>query len=182
LKLPGLREQRELHGLSQSVLARAAGVSRDSISNYETGQREAWPSTAKKLADALGVDIADLTSQKVRASTPDEWARELGARLHGMSDQEWDAYVRGLDSVSEITQASKTLLEDERVMLHAALRADKWTRPGNREQRAELRRGTSEIRTRRLATLTAAAVLLKDEKGRKLGDEIHEKLVQEAHS
>jgi hypothetical protein len=35
------------------------------------------------------------------------------------------------------------------------------------------------MRTRRLATLTAAAVLLKDEK---LGDEIHEKLVEEARS
>jgi transcriptional regulator with XRE-family HTH domain len=60
LKLPRLKEVRELHGWSQARLAEESAVSRDSISNYETGQREAWPATAKKLADALDVEIADL--------------------------------------------------------------------------------------------------------------------------
>ena len=60
MKLPRLREVRESHGWSQGALAEKAGVSRDSISNYETGQREAWPSTAKRLADALDVEITDL--------------------------------------------------------------------------------------------------------------------------
>jgi transcriptional regulator with XRE-family HTH domain len=58
--LPRLKEVRELHGWSQAKLAEESDVSRDSISNYETGQREAWPATAKKLADALHVEIADL--------------------------------------------------------------------------------------------------------------------------
>jgi transcriptional regulator with XRE-family HTH domain len=60
LKLPGLREVRELRGWSQDVLAKKADVSRDSISNYETGQRKAYPSTAKKLADALNVSVREL--------------------------------------------------------------------------------------------------------------------------
>jgi transcriptional regulator with XRE-family HTH domain len=60
LKLPRLKEVRELHGWSQAKLSEESAVSRDSISNYETGQREAWPATAKKLADALNVEIADL--------------------------------------------------------------------------------------------------------------------------
>ncbi len=60
MKLPRLKEVRELHGWSQKKLAEESGVSRDSISNYETGQREAWPATAKRLADALGVEIAGL--------------------------------------------------------------------------------------------------------------------------
>ncbi len=60
MKLPRLKEVRELHGWSQARLAEESAVSRDSISNYETGQREAWPATAKKLADALNVEIADL--------------------------------------------------------------------------------------------------------------------------
>jgi transcriptional regulator with XRE-family HTH domain len=60
LKLPRLREVRELRGWSQGALAEKAGVSRDSISNYETGQREAYPSTAKKLADALDVTTVEL--------------------------------------------------------------------------------------------------------------------------
>jgi transcriptional regulator with XRE-family HTH domain len=60
LRLPRLKEVRELHGWSQKKLAEESGVSRDSISNYETGHREAWPATAKRLADALGVEITDL--------------------------------------------------------------------------------------------------------------------------
>lgn len=60
MKLPGLREVRELRGWSQDVLAKKADVSRDSISNYETGQRKAYPSTAKKLADALNVSVREL--------------------------------------------------------------------------------------------------------------------------
>jgi transcriptional regulator with XRE-family HTH domain len=76
LKLPRLKEVRELHGWSQAKLAEESDVSRDSISNYETGQREAWPATAKKLADALHVEITDLreparelaTSGKAEAS------------------------------------------------------------------------------------------------------------------
>jgi transcriptional regulator with XRE-family HTH domain len=60
LKLPGLREAREVRGWSQDVLAKKADVSRDSISNYETGQRKAYPSTAKKLADALNVSVREL--------------------------------------------------------------------------------------------------------------------------
>ena len=67
MKLPRLKEVRELHGWSQARLAEESGVSRDSISNYETGQREAWPATAKKLADALGVEIGDLARPKATA-------------------------------------------------------------------------------------------------------------------
>jgi transcriptional regulator with XRE-family HTH domain len=63
LKLTRLREVRELRGWSQSKLAEEADVSRDGISNYETSHREAWPSTAKKLADTLGVEIADLVTR-----------------------------------------------------------------------------------------------------------------------
>lgn len=78
MKLPRLKEVRELHGWSQAKLAEESDVSRDSISNYETGQREAWPATAKKLADALHVEIADLreparelaTSGKAEAPPP----------------------------------------------------------------------------------------------------------------
>ncbi len=63
MKLTQLREVRELHGWSQSKLAEESGVSRDGISNYETGHREAWPATAKKLADALQAEISDLVAR-----------------------------------------------------------------------------------------------------------------------
>ena len=63
MRLARLREVRELRGWSQSKLAEESDVSRDGISNYETGHREAWPSTARKLADALGVEISDLVAR-----------------------------------------------------------------------------------------------------------------------
>jgi transcriptional regulator with XRE-family HTH domain len=179
LKLPGLREQRELHGLSQSELARVAGVSRDSISNYETGQREAWPSTAKKLADALAVDIADLVSPKVPApSSPDEWARESGARLHGMTAEEWDAHIRELSSATDIAREFRALFEESK-MLHAALSADKVRRPGGRERRRNLGRGLREVRIRRMSDLQAAATVRRAES---LVNRIHEELLKETHS
>ncbi len=70
MKLARLREIRELHGWSQSKLAEEADVSRDGISNYETGRREAWPSTAMKLADALGVGISDLVARVEESPLP----------------------------------------------------------------------------------------------------------------
>ena len=80
MKLPRLKEVRELHGWSQAKLAEESDVSRDSISNYETGQREAWPATAKKLADALHVEIADLREpvRELATSGKAEALREAG--------------------------------------------------------------------------------------------------------
>ena len=156
-----------------------AGVSRDSISNYETGQREAWPATAKKLADALGVDIADIASPKVPApSSPDEWARENGATLHGMSDEEWNAYIRELESTDEIAQTFRALLGESK-MLHTALHLDKWTRPGGQTRRTELARGMREVRMHRMANLEVTARLRRAEN---LANEIHEEMLQETNS
>jgi transcriptional regulator with XRE-family HTH domain len=107
LKLPRLREVRELHGWSQSRLAEEAGVSRDSISNYETGHREAYPSTAKKLADALGVTIADFMEEvvlpKVAPTTPLlEWALTA-------SDEDFDRRIETATGpeVTELLQLNR---------------------------------------------------------------------------
>jgi len=77
-----LKEVREQHGWSQKQLSGESGVSRDSISNYETDQREAWPATARKLADALEVEIADLTtSPKGSGPLSPEWALRVNSDL-----------------------------------------------------------------------------------------------------
>jgi transcriptional regulator with XRE-family HTH domain len=64
MKLPRLKEWREKRGLSQEALSELAGVSRDSISSYENGRREAHPGTAKKLAEALEVNVTNLVEVK----------------------------------------------------------------------------------------------------------------------
>ena len=60
MKLLRLKDWRERRGLSQKALSDKSGVARDGISHYENGSREAHPSTAKKLADALEVEVKDL--------------------------------------------------------------------------------------------------------------------------
>jgi transcriptional regulator with XRE-family HTH domain len=56
-----LREARLDRGLSQEDLHRMTGVSRDTISRMETGDRpNPHPKTLRKLAGALGVSVADI--------------------------------------------------------------------------------------------------------------------------
>jgi transcriptional regulator with XRE-family HTH domain len=55
------RELRTARGLSIRKLAEEAGVSTETIYSLEHGRREfIWPRTARKLAEALGVDPRDL--------------------------------------------------------------------------------------------------------------------------
>jgi transcriptional regulator with XRE-family HTH domain len=122
LKLPRLKEVRELHGWSQAKLAEESDVSRDSISNYETGQREAWPATAKKLADALHVEIADLRepARELATSGKAEAPREAG---HGMA-QRLEDLQRYEAHVSEIAEKYRAETEP---LLAAVGDADKPT-------------------------------------------------------
>ena len=59
MQIPNLRETRELHGLTQRELADVSGVSLRSIAGYEGGAH-VRPNTARKLALALNVEVADL--------------------------------------------------------------------------------------------------------------------------
>jgi DnaJ-domain-containing protein 1 len=85
---------------------------------------------------------------------PQEWARELGVELHGMTDERWDAYLQYLEEKNEIADAGKRLLEEAKD-LHAAFHADKFVRAQNQEQRRRLWGPLHELRIRRLAELRA---------------------------
>lgn len=55
------KELRTARGLSVRRLAEEAGVSTETIYSLEHGRREfIWPKTARKLAQALEVDPAEL--------------------------------------------------------------------------------------------------------------------------
>ena len=58
-RVDALRELRRRKGLSQKDLAVASGVGQDTISGIESGRHEPRPSTLRKLADTLGVEVAD---------------------------------------------------------------------------------------------------------------------------
>jgi hypothetical protein len=93
-------------------------------------------------------------SEEERAAQ--EWARELGVKLHGMSDEGWDAYLQYLDGENrgKLAEEFKRLREEAKD-LHAALRADKFVRAQNQEQRRQLSRGLRELRHRRLIDIQA---------------------------
>ncbi len=54
-----LKRVRRLRGMSQLDLAARSGVSQYTITEIETGRREPRPSTLRKLAKALDVEVAD---------------------------------------------------------------------------------------------------------------------------
>jgi transcriptional regulator with XRE-family HTH domain len=75
LKLPRLKETRELQGVSQLDLAQVTGVSLASISGYETGERSADSATAWKLATALAVPVERLMLESRQAARPGTTSR-----------------------------------------------------------------------------------------------------------
>jgi predicted RNase H-like HicB family nuclease len=68
--LPRLREIRERESLTQEDLAHKSGVGRATIAALETGSRRAQPRTVRRLADALGVETAELYGRIPRLNLP----------------------------------------------------------------------------------------------------------------
>jgi transcriptional regulator with XRE-family HTH domain len=62
-----LRECRLEQGLSQAALARALGMPRQQINNYEGGRFEPSLKIARKIADALQVSLDTLTTPRTDA-------------------------------------------------------------------------------------------------------------------
>ena len=57
-----IQELRYERGLTQMALAENADVDQGHISRIESGDRGATPTVLKRLADALGVTVADITT------------------------------------------------------------------------------------------------------------------------
>lgn len=59
-----IQELRELHGISQTELAKQLGVVRSTICQYEKGNRQPDTATLLKLADFFGVTVDYLLGRK----------------------------------------------------------------------------------------------------------------------
>lgn len=59
-----VQELRRRAGLSQEELAARVHVSRATIQNVENGRTTARPATLRRIAEALGTDMAGLTSDE----------------------------------------------------------------------------------------------------------------------
>lgn len=55
-----VREFREKAGISQSELARRAGIAESNLSKIENGLWQAWPKAKRRLARVLKVRISEL--------------------------------------------------------------------------------------------------------------------------
>ncbi len=72
--MESVRRLRRERGLSQQELADKAGIGQDSISAIETGKHEPHPRTLRKLANALGVEVADFFREPALAGKADAGA------------------------------------------------------------------------------------------------------------
>ena len=59
-----IRDRRREKGISQLKLAEMAGVSKNTVENFERGECDSKHSTVMSLALALGIDVGELNSDK----------------------------------------------------------------------------------------------------------------------
>lgn len=64
-----IRDKRIERGASQSALAKAAGVTQASLSNYERGKRDIPLATVFFIATALEVEVGDLIAGALEVSS-----------------------------------------------------------------------------------------------------------------
>lgn len=85
-----LREERQLRGWSQRDLARETGVNPDTISGIETEQHEPRPSTLRKLAEGLGLEVRDFFAEPAlpKAEAPREAGYSMAERLEDLQTYE----------------------------------------------------------------------------------------------
>jgi transcriptional regulator with XRE-family HTH domain len=104
LQIPRLRGWRELRGWTQKDLAEESGVSARSIAGYETGA-SIRPRNARKLAEALDVEVADLVVTSGKGAAPPS----LEPSFNDVLDEErrqWRAEVdRCISEAEEVLHA-----------------------------------------------------------------------------
>lgn len=122
-----LRRIRLLRGHSQEDLSRISRVSEFTISEIELGKRaNPRPSTMRKLAQALGVEVADLYGEtvatpKVSAPLSLEWA--LAAPREELEEAVYEATLHDVWSLAGQLSRAASDMEDAEARLDAGLRS-----------------------------------------------------------
>lgn len=87
VKLARLRALRQRKALTQQELAAKAGVTRSTVARVEGGAEQPFPTTIRKLADALGVEPEELGPGPSDPGVPDEASAERQRRpLDALTD------------------------------------------------------------------------------------------------
>ena len=131
-----LREERQLRGWSQRDLARETGVNPDTISGIETEQHEPRPSTLRKLAEGLGLEVRDFFAEPAlpKAEAPRE-AGQLDHDLAAMLSQ-------ALENARKVAQP---LIEQDDQTIEASRQALKRMKGGIGVSDAYVVEGSSEL-------------------------------------
>jgi transcriptional regulator with XRE-family HTH domain len=121
MKVPTLRYYRERRGLTQRELAEVAGVARRSIANWELGE-SIRPRLARRVAEALGVEVANLceepTLETIDLSLPREAERTEQLLMFLRRYEEMAEQGEDLDwSADELTRVRGSLPTE---VVHAA--------------------------------------------------------------
>ncbi len=153
--MDAVKELRRRKGWNQRDLAKASGVGQDTISSLESGRHEPRPSTLRKIAGALGVEIEELFEE---VANPGKGPRPLSA--------EWALTVPREKFQREVEAADTAQLHK----LLSGLAGDEYTRT-----REDLKSGreSREQRHRRVEALSRASDVWSELRGR--GEESPEK-------
>lgn len=112
-----LKEERQLKGWSQRDLARETGVNPDTISGIETEQHEPRPSTLRKLAEGLGLEVRDFFAEPAlpKGEAPSPGPSLLDKALDAArQDEEKDSQAVARVFASEGVPQSTTGYEEDR--------------------------------------------------------------------
>jgi len=153
-----LAELREQRALTLRDLEEASGVGADAISKIENGHRKPRPSTLRKLARALGVEVEDFFRQPAvpladapreaghpsaadradsiegLAASVESVAERTQARIERTTSSDGDAWLALFEDTSFARKGAEQLLEE---VADAAMQQPRET-PGERRARSRL--------------------------------------------
>jgi transcriptional regulator with XRE-family HTH domain len=124
-----LAKIRRSKGFTQRSLAEVADMSPSSIYEIEVGRRKPNPSTLRKLAAALGVQVVDLLEEEERPKaiapeSPREWLRAHNALLLSLTEEELADIFAALYSDESVKFADRINREYQAVEMACALEPD----------------------------------------------------------
>lgn len=112
-----IRAFRTLRGLSQEYVANQLGINQNSYSRIETNQQKKIDiDTLKKIAEVLGVTVADITSNEpiiIQNQASNQGTQGIGHIEHFYTDQK-DLYQQLLDTkdkeIERLTKQNEKLM------------------------------------------------------------------------
>ena len=154
-----LAKLRRSKGFSQRGLAEEAGVSPSSVYEIEAGRRKANPSTLRKIAGALGVEVVNLLEEEERPKAPSgplsfsRWLEErFGHSYLALSLEEIEELFEGLHGREDEEERKLELLS----AIHTEYLATTKTRRLPAEERVLVRGHHKEATTKWLLAQTAS--------------------------